>query len=317
MALELEPKEEAARVRPILQPILDEELPMLARQAAGSDLVAKYDAVLVDEGQDYLPLWWNALREVCTPSGERLLVADATQDVYGTARRWTEEAMTDAGFRGGRWAELEVSYRMPTDAIKMTQHLAEAFLPSHTRDLPGQDQGSLELFPCELQWVQCGEQDALRESVDAVLAMLEKTGRDGVANADITFLADDIDFGREVVDDLEDVFGVRCAHTFEKEKVKQTRRKMAFYLGDARIKATTLHSFKGWETRMLVMYVRRAIGREGLAAIYAGLTRLKRSQHGSHLTVVCSAPELANFGATWSQGKPARNSTTGQHTQAQ
>lgn len=36
-----------------------------------------------------------------------------------------------------------------------------------------------------------------------------------------------------------------------------------------------------------------------MAAIYAALTRLKRSVLGSHLTVVCSATEMEEFGASW------------------
>ena len=75
---------------------------------------------------------------------------------------------------------------------------------------------------------------------------------------------------------------------------------MGFFMGDARVKATTLHSFKGWETRLLVVHVGHAIGSDGLASVYAALTRLKRSPEGSWLTVVCSAPELSEYGRTWS-----------------
>lgn len=298
MKLKLLPREEAKRLKPILPPIMNEILPELASRAAKSEVVEKYDAVFVDEGQDYLPLWWNALRGVCKAKGEMVLVADATQDVYGTARNWTEEAMAGAGFPGGRWAQLGVSYRLPPDALRMAQEYARRFLPGESRDIPELDQGTLELYPCELSWIQCNEQDAMRCCVNAILSMMRKTGKDGLANADLTFLANDIDFGKSVVDEL-DTYNIRSAHTFERDKFKQNRLKMAFYLGDARVKATTLHSFKGWESRLLVVYVRRAVGAEGMAAIYAGLTRLKRSQHGSHLTVVCSAPELAEFGATW------------------
>jgi hypothetical protein len=76
---------------------------------------------------------------------------------------------------------------------------------------------------------------------------------------------------------------------------------MGFFMGDARVKATTLHSFKGWETRLLVVHVGHATGSEGLASIYAALTRLKRSPEGSWLTVVSSAPELSEYGKTWVQ----------------
>lgn len=298
MSLNLDPKEEARRLRPILAPILNIDLPVMAQRAVSSNQVARFDAVFVDEGQDYLPLWWNALRGICKPDGEMLLVADATQDVYGTAKNWTEEAMSGAGFFG-RWSQLSVGYRLPPDALQMAQEFAQRFLPDDTRDVPELDQETLDLFPCDLRWIQCPDQEAMRQCVNAVLAMMRKTGAAaGTANADITFLANDIDFGRTVVDELA-TYRVSAAHTFERDKLKQDRMKMAFYLGDARIKATTFHSFKGWETRLIVVHVRRAIGPEGMAAIYAALTRLKRSEAGSHLTVVCSAPELADFGALW------------------
>ena len=78
---------------------------------------------------------------------------------------------------------------------------------------------------------------------------------------------------------------------------------MGFFMGDARVKATTLHSFKGWESRLLVVHVGHAIGSDGLASVYAALTRLKRSPEGSWLTVVCSAPELSEYGRTWAHHK--------------
>ncbi|WP_299360191.1 hypothetical protein [uncultured Paracoccus sp.] len=87
--------------------------------------------------------------------------------------------------------------------------------------------------------------------------------------------------------------------TFDDRGVESKRRKMGFWMGNARVKATTLHSFKGWESRLLVVQITRASSDDSLALVYAGLTRLKRNVRGSHLTVVCSAPELAGFGRRW------------------
>ncbi|MGO8034945.1 NERD domain-containing protein [Rhizobium leguminosarum] len=299
MDLNLDPREEAKLLRPILPQIMNVELPELAHRAALSENTAKYDAVFVDEGQDYLPLWWNALRGICKPGGELLLVADTTQDIYGTARSWTDEAMRGAGFLGGRWAHLRIGYRLPSKALRRASEFARRFLPDETSDIPEPDQEALDLFPAHLQWVQCQDHEAARHCVNAILAVMRRTGTGtGKANADITFLANEIDFGKQVVLELA-TYGVNAAHTFERDKREQNRLKMAFFLGDSRVKATTFHSFKGWETPLMVMYIRRAVGPEAMAAIYAALTRLKRSPTGSHLTVVCSAPELAAYGATW------------------
>ena len=59
-----------------------------------------YDAIIVDEGQDFQISWWQALRNFLSDNGEMVLAADPTQDLYGTASNWTDEAMVGAGFSG-------------------------------------------------------------------------------------------------------------------------------------------------------------------------------------------------------------------------
>jgi len=75
---------------------------------------------------------------------------------------------------------------------------------------------------------------------------------------------------------------------------------MGFYMGDAKIKATTLHSFKGWESKALVILVEGLKDDASLALLYTGLTRLKRSTEGSFLTIVsCCEGAINTFGKTW------------------
>lgn len=116
--------------------------------------------------------------------------------------------------------------------------------------------------------------------------------------ADITFLTSSQRFGREVVSAI-DMNGVRSVHTFGENDRDSRRKKMGFYMGDARIKATTLHSFKGWESRALVIFVGATVDRKALALIYTGLTRVKRHAEGSFLTVISCANELREYGKTW------------------
>ena len=76
------------------------DLPELVRNTIEEcrDRVQAFDAILVDEGQDFSLDWWNLLREVLRPGGEMLLVADESQDIYERATAWTDDAMTGAGF---------------------------------------------------------------------------------------------------------------------------------------------------------------------------------------------------------------------------
>ena len=65
-------------------PYFDHELPDLLERAART-LGPRYDAIVVDEAQDFKQWWWPALLSLHTdPDGGRLYVfADANQDLYG------------------------------------------------------------------------------------------------------------------------------------------------------------------------------------------------------------------------------------------
>lgn len=282
--------------------VLSTQLPALvARCIDGDDeeAIQRYDAVLVDEGQDFLPTWWNVLRKVCNAGGEMLLVADATQDIYGTARSWTDEAMTGAGFLGGRWAELQTCYRLPPTAMEAARNFASRYLPSDTVDLPNGIQGELDLYPCQLRWVQISSGNDVQVCTEEILNMAPRAKEDILAITDITFLTGTQSMGADVVDALESK-GINAVHTYSPDKKESRRRKIGFYMGDARVKATTLHSFKGWESRAIVLFIGDKIDNQALALIYTGLTRLKRHEKGSYLTVVSSASGLADFGKSWS-----------------
>lgn len=273
-------------------------VPELARQALETGLPMTFDTILVDEGQDYQPEWWNILRMALAPDGEMLLVADITQDVYGTGKAWTEEAMNGMGFAGGKWAHLRTSYRLPPLVQDQAREFARRFLPNETIDLPDDEQQSLAIDPAHLRWVQTSRENSVETCAAELFKLLQHTGSGGVANADITFLCDDTDVGAKVCATLAEDHVVTVS-TFGRSYGERRREKMGLYMGRAEIKATSLHSFKGWESRMLVVYISQAWTDESKALIYAALTRVKRSAHGSWLTVVCTAPELAEYGKTW------------------
>ena len=280
--------------------VFNRQLPRLVSAILDEDsagIIPRFDAVLVDEGQDFLPSWWNVLRKICRENGEMLLVADATQDVYGTARSWTDEEMIGSGLRG-RWAELKISYRLPPMALKYARAFAEQFLPSDTVDLPESSQEELDIYPCKLRWVQTHVDQALAACMKELLSMAPNADPQLLAIPDITFLTRSQQFGRDIVTQVG-AKGVKAVHTFGDDSQDSHRRKMGFYMGDSRIKATTLHSFKGWEARALVIFIGQTVNEKSLALIYTGLTRLKRHTECSYLTIVSCANELREFGKTW------------------
>ncbi len=284
--------------------ILATAMPALVEQTlrSSTDAVARYDAVLVDEAQDMLPEWWAALRQIVKPRGEMVLVADVAQDVYDRRTRWTERAMTGAGFTG-KWVDLDYSYRMPTRLTELARRFAETYLPESDSPLPkAPAQQELDVDVSRLRWIQVSPARLPEACADAIAEMVVESRSDGtdwsLAFADVVFLCDRIADGREVSRLLRER-GIKIAGTYADDERERTRQKRHFFKGDARVKGTTIHSFKGWEGRSLVLGVHAADSDRAKSLVYSGMTRLKAHPRGSYLTVVCAAPELAAFGAQW------------------
>jgi hypothetical protein len=302
--LELDDDEDdlAAQDNPRRTRILEHELPALAAAGlqTGSADILHYDAILVDEGQDFRLDWWNLLRQVRRDGGEMVLVADETQDLYQRAKAWTDDVLRGSGFSGGPWIELKTSYRLPSALLPYIRRYADDHLRDFRVNLP--EPPALELPdinpPLRMRWVQVEREDAANATVEAVLAMPGFADPTSIAFSDITLLVDSHGLGMRCVRLLKQQ-GIDVAHVFATKSRAQRLLKRAFFMGDARVKATTIHSFKGWEARALVICVRHARTPRARAGFYVALSRLKEHGLGSFLTVVCSAPDLEAFGETW------------------
>ena len=277
---------------------MEHDLPSLVRRIySGSGWVPKYDVILVDEGQDFRPHWWQTLRAALKPGGEMMLVFDKTQNVYGTAAAWTEDEMEGAGFRGPL-KQLKISYRLAPRVVSLVKRFAEEFLTGEEIDIPEVEPGiQMGLFPDELRWRQVDSEANGLDACDSELRHMMQRLRADTAVPDITFLSGQ-DVGRRFVE-MQERKGVHLVHTFDEDDRSARRLKRAFFQGAAGIKATTIHSFKGWEARHLVVYVESVARAEDRAVLYTALTRLLRHEEGSCLTVVSCCEELRMYGRSW------------------
>ena len=279
--------------------ILSEQLPSLVNKildGPNQNYTLKYDAILVDEGQDLRLEWWNCLRKVLKDNGEMVLVADTTQDIYETTKYWTDEKMNGSGLVGS-WTNLPISYRLPEQMIAKASQFAKDYLPEGLIDIPKSppDQGD---FFTKLRWVQTKPLKAISVICEEITKLAPSADPNHLAMSDIVFLSADNNTGLEVINILEKK-NIKFLHTFTNDSEQGRRLKLAFYKGDSRLKATTMHSFKGWESKSLIIYTGEKWETKTKALIYTGMTRLKKSMEGSFITIVSSINELAEFGKTW------------------
>lgn len=262
----------------------------------------KYDAILVDEGQDFSLKWWDILRRLLNDNGEMLLVADSTQDIYEQATLWTDESMKGAGFRGD-WVELEGTYRLPDVLIPLVVSFSDTFLHKEMVNTPVKAQMEINFNKTYLGWEQVNSLNSnIIENIilDIRSFLIDKQE---LSMNDISILVQDKSLGKDVCSVLDKI-GIRHINIFSFDKdsetsIKEERaRKMAFYKGDTRIKVCTIHSFKGWESKAILLFLNKAEEVHDYSLIYTGLTRLK-STESSLMKVVCSIPSLANYSKTW------------------
>lgn len=284
-----------------LTDVLERRIPALAARAvaSGGDRLARYDAILVDEGQDFNLEWWNLLRSVLRPDGEveAVLVADETQDIYSKANAWTDERnMPGAGFTG-EWARLRTSYRLPNQLIPHIRRYVEMHLSDHPAILPEPDSTWREPASVVLHWRQIMPYQAVGICSHAVLNTPGALDPDPFSLFDVTLLTNSHAIGLQCMESLSRV--VEVSHVFALDRWEQRNLKLNFFLSDTHVHGCTIHSFKGWESRSLVVYIDTASTYEARALLYVAMTRLKRHPQGNVLTVVCSAPELEAYGRTW------------------
>jgi hypothetical protein len=273
-----------------------EELLERAQDAYSHGFGQRFDAVLVDEGQDFSLKWWNFLRHsVCRPGGEMLLVADPTQDLYNQ-RAWTDEdRMLGAGF-SGPWTEVDGSYRMPPDLIPVVADFAAKHVSGARVDPSVPDDHPLrtgEYEPTVRRWVNLTAGASVGRALGIeVLRLLNE--QPDLSPSDIVFLASSHRIGLDAVRTIRQG-GHDVQHVFSNEEHERRDLKRRFWAATPGVKGCTFHSFKGWEARAVVMNVTSEPDSHRLA--YVGLTRVK-GDHGrraAFVTVVNADRALHSF----------------------
>lgn len=279
---------------------------MKATEVLESGVVPAYDAVLVDEGQDFELAWWNMLRNhLVTPGGEMLLVVDPTQDIYERATWHDEASMTAAGF-DSPWLEMGGSYRMPADLVAVTKDFSidrsggrdiALTTPADLVEVAGQSHGSLRL------WRTVSRVGDIGVNVGREVVRLLRQ-HPSLKPSDVTFVCEYHHDGVAAVREIE-AAGHPVHHIFSRDPDDaRRRRKYRFDPDAAAITGSTIHSFKGWQTTALVVGIGLETKSKRLA--YTAITRLARHPHRPAVVSVISADKhLEEFGQQFA-GLPVR-----------
>lgn len=156
------------------QAYFEVEMPRMLREHADSmPEHEKFDAIVVDEAQDFAPDWWDALL-ACTKdplNGKVFAFMDSRQDVY---RRWDGEPL------GGSYGQASPLIPIHVDEnLRNTRRIADTFKP-----MSGDHFKSRGGTGMPVRFVQCATEDAVNTASDCVDSLVDE----GWANNQIALL---------------------------------------------------------------------------------------------------------------------------------
>lgn len=268
-----------------------------------------YDAILIDEGQDFSADWWQLLRSrVLAPGGEMLLVADPTQDVYGRYEWSVDDSIGGTGL-SGPWGQLTGSYRLPDDLVDFANGFAATDLEGEILPITKAADhaavvGDITANGSVRRWTNVDRVNDLGRAVGLEVVRMLKDNP-SLTPADVTFLCDYHHDGVAAVRVIESA-GIPVHHIFSRDPdAPRRRRKHRFWPGVDAVTGCTMHSYKGWETPALVMGVgadarARRIG-------FVSMTRLAALRDGrpSVISVLNADKRMAGLRDTFEMASQA------------
>lgn len=247
--------------------------------AIAGQSVFKYDAILIDEGQDYHIEWYEMLtNHFLNSRDEVLIVCDKKQNIYERELEWLDKRSSNKHLLEKfekDFVRLTETYRLPAKVVKMTNDFSETYGLDQELKVSKISQET-ELFVSEhIVWLNINE-DEWEFYIWNSFLRLKKEGQSA---SDMVFLLPSHETG-EIAVALFKKNNIEVNHIFNENGKDSKYHKKSFWMGDSRIKISTIHSFKGWELSNIVLLISEKVieGEKQLDAIvYTALTRTRQN----------------------------------------
>lgn len=239
----------------------------------------KYDAILIDEGQDYYYEWYSILNSYfLTLRDEILIVSDKRQNIFDRELDWLDKRVTRGGlekFLEG-YIDLTVTFRLPKKVAVMSNEFSEVFELNQELKVGKIEDNPVLVHSQHIVWLNIAEEEWQYYIYNSFLRLK----KEGYSPSDIVILIPNHKLGKEAVQIFREK-NIEVNHVFEEdEEVRYHPHKKAFWMGDSRLKMSTIHSFKGWELLNIILFIpeRAPESNKKLDSIvYTALTRTREN----------------------------------------
>lgn len=246
------------------------------------DKIDKYDAIFIDEIQDYKIEWIRIIeKHFLAEKGEFVLFGDEKQNLY--ERKLDDERRTKTTIPG-RWAVLDESFRFGENIAELAVRFQETFFTDKYDidqiQIVRQQNLLTQISGGKIAHYYLGKETVIVELMNGIRAKISK---DGIHSNDIAFIASNHEILREVDAEIRNVWREKTMTTFEREEQNDSRKenemrknkRLHFWMNPGTYKLATIHSFKGWEIPTLFLFI--DANESNYELIYAALTRCRKN----------------------------------------
>ena len=247
----------------------------------------QYDAILIDEGQDYKYEWYQFLTKnfLKQTSDECVIVCDKNQNIYKRDLNWLDKRV-DRNKKDlskfGHWIDLTIIYRLPVNIHNFVLKFNKIFnIQQDVKPILAKDKDIIE-GQRTLEEGYSGEVIAFNEEniEKCKKYLLQKydslTKEEMKSPSDIAILVFNHKQGQDIINFLREKRPeIDINHIFDDDNNNHYSNKKSFWMGDGRLKICTIHSFKGWEIdNVFILIPRDEFIKDELT--YVAMTRAKK-----------------------------------------
>ena len=249
----------------------DEEL----TSSFDSSSTDRFDAILIDEGQDFEQLWFEFLKHFLSENKEILITIDGKQNVY-------DRKKIIAGIGAGRWAVLKKGYRLLNPHINLINSFSKKFLIIESKDLEtpliephSENQHTLPFIPePDIKAYYTNSRLETKIKLKEILDYLDNNKKHKIS--DTAVLVSNHEEGlsiKKFIESAEFNTKIKTSDIFRIDKDDIRQAKVLFKVKGNSLKLCTIKSFKGWERRNIIIIISGKISSD--KEIYTALSRVR------------------------------------------
>lgn len=223
---------------------------------------------------------------------EVLIVCDKRQNIFERELNWLDKRVTRVGLDKFKdeYIDLTVTFRLPRKVAKMSNEFSEVFNLNQELKVGNIEDNPVLLHSQHIIWLNINEEDCEEYIYNSYLRLKKAD----YSASDIVILIPSHKLGKSIVTMFKDK-KIEVNHVFEENsEARYHPHKKAFWMGDGRLKMSTIHSFKGWELLNIVLFIPARAPESNVkldSIIYTALTRTREN-----LIVLNSNKRYREFG---------------------